>query len=111
MRNATLVSHQARFRRKTESQTCPFEPRQSQPKPYSLPIGRKRVTGYLRGVLLALLSLASFGVAAGPRIAISPEELDMGRVKQGAFAERKLSVKNLGDAPLVVQSGNPDTVS
>jgi hypothetical protein len=42
------------------------------------------------------------GAAAAPSIAVAPEELDMGRIKPGGFAERPLTLSNRGDAPLVI---------
>jgi hypothetical protein len=52
----------------------------------------------------ALASLLLFPSAfADPRIAITPEELEMGHVKQGGRSETQLTVTNAGDAPLVIQ--------
>jgi hypothetical protein len=52
---------------------------------------------------LCMLMFLCAGAAADPRIAIEPQELDMGRVKQGDFVEKPLVVRNLGDTPLMIE--------
>lgn len=49
-------------------------------------------------------SLALRGVAARPSIAVTPAQLDFGTVALGATVDATIVVRNVGDAPLVVES-------
>ena len=59
-----------------------------------------------RSVLLALVwvALGAGAVAAqsGPRLVIDPESWDFGRVLKGRSFEKTFTIKNVGDAPLVI---------
>jgi hypothetical protein len=67
------------------------------------PAADRRRCYRLRPAAVFVLFLSCLAAAAGPRIAVSPNELDMGRIKPGAHSERQLTLANTGDAPLVIE--------
>jgi hypothetical protein len=50
-----------------------------------------------------LAVLAAVAAAAAPQLELAPNELDFGTVREGAVPERVLTLRNTGDAPLVIE--------
>lgn len=66
----------------------------------------------MRPCLTALAVLASFvatplcadeKAAAAPRIQVEPESFDFGRAQQGKTLRKDFTIRNFGDAPLVIE--------
>jgi hypothetical protein len=54
-------------------------------------------------VLTAALALGAADAMAAPKVQVEPKEVDLGNIDEGNSYDRFVEVKNVGDAPLVIE--------
>jgi hypothetical protein len=68
------------------------------------PLRNVTTLGALLGVLLAGVASAQETTKTGPRIRVEPASFDFGRALQNKTLEKAFTVKNYGDAELVLEN-------